>query len=104
MSLDDQLAELWAGETLTQIGRQVGASCGAVAGRLSRARKAGDSRFSARPPKPRSDNSCKRRRTPPGSPPAVVPPSEVVTEPMSSEGRPGAAQGEPMGATRSRAR
>ena len=65
MSLDDQLAELWAaGETLTQIGRQVGASRGAVAGRLSRARKAGDSRFSARPPKPRSDNSCKRRRTP----------------------------------------
>jgi hypothetical protein len=50
MSLDDQLAELWpAGASFTDMGRRLGVSRSIVAGRIDRARKAGDPRFGPRP-------------------------------------------------------
>lgn len=54
MSLDDQLAQMWAaGATLSEIERSTGVTRGAAIGRICRARKAGDPRFQLRPPKPK---------------------------------------------------
>jgi hypothetical protein len=50
MSLDDQLAELWAaGATFTDMGLKLGESSHAIAGRIDRAHKSGDPRFAPRP-------------------------------------------------------
>jgi hypothetical protein len=55
LSLDDQLAEMWAaGATFTDIGLKLGESRGVIAGRIDRARRAGDVRFQPRPPKPKA--------------------------------------------------
>ena len=49
LSLDDQLAELWAaGASFTDMGRRLGVSRSIVAGRIDRARKSGDPRFAPR--------------------------------------------------------
>ncbi len=47
---DEQLVELWAaGATLAEICIALGATRGSIAGKISRARKAGDPRFVKRP-------------------------------------------------------
>jgi excisionase family DNA binding protein len=52
MSLDDQLAEMWAaGATFTDMGLKLGESRNVIAGRIARAR-AGDPRFAPRPLSP----------------------------------------------------
>jgi GcrA cell cycle regulator len=53
MSLDDDLAKLWAdGATLSEIERSTGITRGVAIGHIYRARKAGDPRFQPRPPRP----------------------------------------------------
>jgi hypothetical protein len=50
MTIDDQLAELWAaGATFTDMGLKLGESRNAIAGRIDRARKSGDPRFGPKP-------------------------------------------------------
>jgi hypothetical protein len=52
MSLDE-LTQLWtAGATFADMGLKLSESCGVIAGRIDRARRAGDPRFQPRPPKP----------------------------------------------------
>jgi hypothetical protein len=49
LSLDDQLAELWAaGASFTDMALKLGESRNVIAGRIDRARAAGDSRFGPR--------------------------------------------------------
>jgi DNA-binding CsgD family transcriptional regulator len=49
MSLNDQLAKLWAaGQTLSEIERSTGISRGVAIGHIYRARKAGDPHFQPR--------------------------------------------------------
>jgi hypothetical protein len=51
VSLNDQLAKLWAaGQTLSEIEQATGLNRGVVAGRIHRARRHGDPRFQPRPP------------------------------------------------------
>src|SRR3984957_14397 len=79
MSLDDQLAQLWAaGATLSQIERSAGVSRGVAIGRIHRARKAGDVRFQPRSPNPKAPVKARRlkpfgetigNRVPPPPPP-----------------------------------
>ena len=74
MSLDDQLAELWAaGATFPDMGLKLGESRNVIAGRIDRLRKAGDPRFKPRESKPREP----QRRV-------VKPPDEHVgdTQPL----------------------
>jgi hypothetical protein len=62
MTLDDQLAELWAGgATLSQIEQAIGISRGVAIGRIHRLRRAGDTRFAPRPPKPKVRRIVKPR-------------------------------------------
>jgi hypothetical protein len=50
----DRIAELWRqGRPLSEIGESLGVSRGVVAGAISRARRAGDTRFRPRPIGPR---------------------------------------------------
>lgn len=50
MSLDDQIAQAWiAGSTLSQAAETIGLTRSAVAGRVARARRRGNSRFAPRP-------------------------------------------------------
>ena len=58
MNLDDQLAELWAaGASFTDMGLKLGESRNVIAGRIDRARRAGDPRFRSptHKPEPYSD-------------------------------------------------
>jgi hypothetical protein len=53
MTLDDQLAQLWAaGASFTDMGLRLGESRNVIAGRIDRLRKAGDLRFKPRETKP----------------------------------------------------
>jgi hypothetical protein len=50
----DIIAQLWAaGASFTDMALKLGESRGVIAGRIDRARKSGDPRFTPRPPKPR---------------------------------------------------
>jgi GcrA cell cycle regulator len=61
VSLDDQLAQLWAaGATLAQIERATGLNRGVAVGRIHRARKAGDPRFTSRPCPPKAKPKARR--------------------------------------------
>jgi hypothetical protein len=61
MSLDDQLAELWAaGASFTDMGLKLGESRNVIAGRIDRLRKGGDARFKPRPPKPKAAPTVRR--------------------------------------------
>ena len=87
MSLDDQLAQLWAaGATLSQIERSAGVSRGVAIGRIHRARKAGDVRFQPRSPNPKAPVKARRlkpfgetigNRVPPPPPPKPPEPRPV---------------------------
>ena len=67
VNLDDQLAELWAaGASFTDMGLKLGESRNVIAGRIDRARRAGDPRFRPRELKPRElppKQSTPRRQT-----------------------------------------
>ncbi len=72
MNLDDQLAELWAaGASFTDMGLKLGESRNVIAGRIDRARRAGDPRFRPRKSKPRELPPKQQRRV-------VKPIDEVV--------------------------
>lgn len=86
-SVIDRVADLWRrGATLTDIARELGASCGSIARRIARERKAGDLRFRPRPPpptkprvlKPADENVGNRRARPAAAPP--TPPRRSATE------------------------
>ena len=63
MNLDDQLAELWAaGASFTDMGLKLGESRNVIAGRIDRARRAGDPRFRPRKSKPRELPPKQQRR------------------------------------------
>lgn len=89
MSLDDQLAELWAaGATLTEIGLQMGVSRSVVAGRLARARarRTDDPRLAPRPRPPKVMPAPRVRSVKPGhevignAPPPVPPRPRLLVD------------------------
>ena len=106
--LIDSISELWASEaSLRSIAAFLGIGRGAVAGFISRARKSGDERFPARPPRPgarqrrlqydreryRKAHPAAVRRAPPIEAPIVREP--VVKAPVI-ESAPGVAVPEPQ--------
>jgi hypothetical protein len=88
MTFDEQLVELWAaGATLSEICAELGSTRGSIAGKISRAHRAGDPRFVKRP----SRNAGRRDHVsdePQGSPLAAKSPLEAVRGPRVDEGRP----------------
>ena len=75
MILDDRLADLWqSGATFTDMGLKLGESRNVIAGRIDRARRAGDPRFAPRP-KPVAAPIV-------ASEPAVVAPVEKLLAPL----------------------
>ena len=92
MTLDERLVELWAaGSTLSEICAELGSTRGSIAGKISRARRAGDPRFVKRP----SRIAGRPRRVsamPQGSPPTAESRSKAVREPSVAEGRPEGSQ------------
>jgi hypothetical protein len=99
----DAIAALWAQEPslpLSTIASELGATRGAIAGQIARARRKGDPRFGLRPPgnqhtAPRDAESDRKPRPAPvvaepqGSPPTAKSSPEAVEEPKVVESRPG---------------
>jgi hypothetical protein len=83
----DAIAALWALEPqlpLSAIASELGATRGAIAGRIQRARRAGDLRFGPRPPGNQHGSNAASDRQPrlrPSKPKRVVEPAPVV-EPL----------------------
>jgi hypothetical protein len=85
MSLDDQLAEMWAaGASFTDMGRKLGVSRSIVAGRIDRARKSGDPRFAPRPPESRAEPPKVRIIKPAGESVGNVRAPELSSKPRTA--------------------
>jgi GcrA cell cycle regulator len=91
VSLNDQLAKLWAaGQTLSEIEQSTGLTRGVAIGHIYRARKAGDPRFQPRPPrspppkarklKPADEVVGNRKPPPPPVPPRSPPEPRVLVD------------------------